>query len=766
METIFLPSSEQKGFRIEFLFYKPRSGELLEEFNIPFFTLCDTGRYSRVLAAQIVSESNQVIKRIALKIQKDQYSQHPEPMVFSEETNLRIDQMWNRELNNLKKFSSKKTNIVSFFDWSLKQPLKPVFFCKKQRVFLRPVCPECSKILTVCRDDTLLSRRMLTPYSKGLRRYIYCPKCAHKDDKKVVFYNHQPSENDISKGVAGPGQLYQDIIGSRIINPDNITEDGNLPQELSANLYCLSCADRQECFSPSSSSSTIRAAEKYLTPLGFYDFYLLPLEFIDLRVNEFNELLSDSEAQKAWSFVKEPYLQGEEDTSTEPPRHLLQGGNFLLPKVGGARALEVLFLKISLFHQLCEGLRQFYTVCKQPHLNLRPENVMVKIIETISNLPNLWNFEVQLIDLSSAKPFMPDSKFPEYFQHIYYPFLSQDKLYTMPVLDQEFGRQIWMNIALQAKSPDQQDHDESIYRIQGVLSSDKVDLRTISEKDLLHITLHQEQLGLWEVKFWGKKTTQDGKKCMIEGFAQDLNPKDIKRIEMLFDQNIEVLISIYPAYNVPYDLYSMGIMFLDTLLANNSNDRLDIYNAHEAICNLLDIYVNNHPLADDSEIMNYFHDICRIGQTAKVLSQENIFFNPADNQLESSLIPETLWQEALGIAFCLSSSIPGFSYCRNHGDFDTDRPEQKIEQVLSALYALSQKIYTELFQTHQANADILPILYDVAGELKQKLSQELSQEVSPPLQESEALNPDQNSDDSLEDNSNTAGQQEEIKEEM
>ena len=42
----------------------------------------------------------------------------------------------------------------------------------------------------------------------------------------------------------------------------------------------------------------------------------------------------------------------------------------------------------------------------------------------------------------------------------------------------------------------------------------------------------------------------------------------------------------------------------------------------------------------------------------------------------------------------------------------------EIDLVLSALDALSHKIYTELFQIHKSNADILSVLEECAAELE------------------------------------------------
>ncbi len=715
MEIIFLPPATQSGFRLELLFNAPVKGELFEEIQAPFYTLFDTGRYAKVLGAQVVSRENHPVFRLAIKIQKDQYSLGLGANAGSQETNTNVDQMWERELDNLRKFTAPDSPVGSLFEWGMKQPIKPVLFCKKKRVFLRPHCPVCSQTLSTCREDLPLSRRALTLYSQGVNRYLCCPDCARKDPENVPLYSHQPSENDLSRGVLGPSDLYRNTIGSRIQAPPPKPKDEALRRELAEDLCCLACDSRDACFGSGEDSRNRSEASRVIAPLGFYDFFLLPQEYLLLRYDEHNKLLSGSAPDALHTPVWPPSPDAPDDSP--PERNSPHEGrrNFLFPP-DDQRALEIFYLKTTAFQQLCEDLRTFYRVCGQPHLQLGPDNVMVTLSENGSHLPLAWNFHVKLIDLASGHPFRPAPGLTDYLPDIRRPIRDQDRLYAAPVLHEKFGQQNWMKIILKDISETPLDGGDVLFKIHGTLSSDAVDLQEISRKDLLHLALHQEHLGLTGTEFWGKKLAQEEKICSIECCSFQITKKEKERMQTLRDREIDVLVSCFPVYHLPCDLYSLGLLLLDSLLANPANERLDIRETHHTLCQLMESYMYNHPLADESEVIQTFREICVTDRASRVLARSNIFFQPQENAASASAIPEILWFEALLIAFRLSSHLPVFSFCRDHGDFSEDRPEEKLDHLVHALDALRAKIHTELFATHQANDQITRILKKVAAE--------------------------------------------------
>lgn len=733
MEAIFLPASKQKGFRIEILLSCPESGEIPEESGFPLVVLSDTGRYSRVLAGHVVSEDGRVVQNLALKMQKDLYSLSLEANVHAKETNGSIDRMWERELENLREFSSSGGHVATLFEWGMQQPLKPVFFCKKQRAFLRPHCPECGEALATCREDNLLSRRTLSPYSKGLVRYSCCPACAQSNQDRTRLYTHHPTDADASKQVFGAYQLYKDVFASRIQGTEQLSRDDSLLRELSEDLCCVSCVHQEDCFGSSMDSEAAPVAANHLMPISFYDFYLFPLERLQFRYDDFCKILSASESAKISTPAPQARVPSGAGISTDGSESIVQSRDFMFPP-GPERTLELFYLKLSLFCQLCEGVREFHARSRQPHLHLRPENAMVSIPPATRLVPNTWLFDVKLIDLSSGEPFLPDAGFPEFFSGIYRPTRDPDRIYDAPFLNGGFGQQSWVNFTLLESTESPSRRGEAKCEILGTLDSDTMDLRRVSQKDLLHLVLHQEHIGLVGTEFWAKKVSKGGKECRIEGFSQQLQERERERIHLIRNRRIEILASVFPVYNIPCDIHSLGMILLDTLLLNASNDRLDIRDVHQTVCSLLDVYAYNNPEARTSEILNYFNDISKQDRAAKVLSQENMLSQPTVGSSDTPAIPELLWSKALGIAFRLGSGVPGFSFCGDHGDFQDDRPEEKLDKLLSSLHALCREVHTELFHTQQANQRILSVVKSVHDDLAQRSPAD----VPGPIEESKA----------------------------
>ena len=706
---------------MELSWKEPDGEERFEDLRFPFVTLYDAGRYSRILSGRVVSEEGFPVKRLAFKIQRDEYSIGLDPSTAVGENNLMIDGMWERELGNLRAFASSSSQVVGILGLGLKQPLKPILFCKRNRVFIRPRCPRCSTRLTVCRDDNFLAKRMLSSYSKSLERFLYCPSCAAQEPDQVPLYQHQtPCRETMAKGVGGPTVLYHHMIASRLAEPAGNRFAGDADEEVLEDLFCLSCGSREECFAGDPAGASF-PAQIHLLSLGFYDFYLLPMELMDLRYDEFSKVLSGlSREQKA---LHDGKVSADQGLCTEPKAPVSACRRYFFPP-GSQQALEIFYLKLSLFRRLCQGVWQFHAACKAPHLQLRPENVMVGLSETPAPLPLFWGFDVKLIDVASGQAFVPDPELSEYFSGIWHPAKDVDHMYSAPVTRQQFGQQGWVTFRLQNTGEDPSNSTKSLCCIQGSIASDTIDFGRLSQKDLIHMLLHHEYIGSTGAEFWCKKKGNAGKRCLIEGYSRKVGPRERERMQMIQDKDIEVRVSVFPAFSIPCDLYSLGMMLLDTLLSNASNDRLDIRKMHQSVCSLLEIYCRNHPEAREEELITYFRDVCRLDWVQKVAGRNNISFDPSNHPIDASQIPETLWLEAVQLSFALASSISGFSVCADHGDFSIEHPEEKLGRLLLWLDDLLERVYSEMFQVQRSNKAIRRVLRQLSAEWKDRNSGE------------------------------------------
>ena len=108
---------------------------------------------------------------------------------------------------------------------------------------------------------------------------------------------------------------------------------------------------------------------------------MLPLEVMELHFDEVSDLIGGA----PWQVVKDRILQ-----SAAPGRERILSA---LDKVftsplqwiyrhdkTGRFALEVLHLKVSLFRQICRGLREYHAKCREPHLDVSPTQVMVDVV--------------------------------------------------------------------------------------------------------------------------------------------------------------------------------------------------------------------------------------------------------------------------------------------------------------------------------------------------------------------------------------------------
>ena len=110
----------------------------------------------------------------------------------------------------------------------------------------------------------------LQPYSKSLKRYLFCPSC-NGSKEKIDFYVSSLDDND----PAFLKDRYELIKKFGQLN-------GN--ENFAGQLPCVNCIRHQECYGPDG------LAVSRIVPLSFYPFYMLIFKAgsgngLDLRVN-------------------------------------------------------------------------------------------------------------------------------------------------------------------------------------------------------------------------------------------------------------------------------------------------------------------------------------------------------------------------------------------------------------------------------------------------------------------------------------------------
>ncbi len=249
----------------------------------PFPVIVGTGPFSMVLSAALASDADPSLLPLVLFSQKDAYeSEHP-PSLFNR--NPLVDEQWQKIFSRHNRSEAKSSLLLLKDQVSHDNRLLPfqsIFFCQFRRVCFPPVCPHCGHELHLCRDDTVLNKFGLPPYSTTLARHLFCGSCIRSGEAAefyVLAKQHDDPEILVEK---------DDLIRKMgHLNAGRIHGQTPLP--------CPDCSEWKTCFGPES-----LVVDRILV-FSFFPFYMLifnadKIAEEDLKKLESGEALTSLEA--------------------------------------------------------------------------------------------------------------------------------------------------------------------------------------------------------------------------------------------------------------------------------------------------------------------------------------------------------------------------------------------------------------------------------------------------------------------------------------
>ncbi|RZB33554.1 MAG: hypothetical protein SRB2_03900 [Desulfobacteraceae bacterium Eth-SRB2] len=365
--------------------------------SLPFWVVSESGPFARIIEARIKTDAGTNIEPVFLLIQKD------EPPLSRDELwpldNRAVDRYWQ---NTLTFYSREKSGSPPLIlkDQMDKNgallPFQPLLYCKFNQTYFPPLCPDCGTVLQQCYNDNMLQGYGLLPYSKSLKRYLFCPSCTGSKEK-IDFYVSSLDDND----PAFLKDRYELIKKFGQLN-------GNGNENFAGQFPCVNCSRHQECYGPDG------LAVSRIVPLSFYPFYMLMFKAGSVNGFDFLSLISGASFKEIEDRLKEKQQPGRLNClkvlKQKPSVHT----SFFF-KNEDRYFLEVLYLKLSFLGELIEAVFSGLDTFQYPDLGLSMDRIWVNLSDQNSLLPCFWNFKVALLDVigsdvpSSSIPQMPRS---------------------------------------------------------------------------------------------------------------------------------------------------------------------------------------------------------------------------------------------------------------------------------------------------------------------------------------------------------------------
>lgn len=370
-----LPFIEDKnGFLLDIPTFdqenKPSTGG-----SLPFLSMDQGQNYSVLITAGLKSRYSEPFKPLSLLVQRDNYPIPPDDL--NPVTNSDLDKIWLKTIQFYSTDNSAFHIPGEFDDFSHILPFTPLFFCKKEKKYFHPPCPDCGGPLSLCKDDRVLKGAGLFQYSTSLKRYLSCPDCY--DAKGEQFFYQFSSLADDPAFVKDRFDLIRDF--------------NKLRSKASGNFPCLECPGHSDCYI---------TGEKAISRIGFFSFYPFYMLFFDsapIKAIDFMAVLSGALPEDLPNLLPESRTALVAGITQVTERFFFQGEDRFF--------LEIIYLKLSLLEKIIHIVNQRIDKDISSAIKLSAQSIWITPSAQGSMLPFCWDFKINIIDLICNTPKTP-----------------------------------------------------------------------------------------------------------------------------------------------------------------------------------------------------------------------------------------------------------------------------------------------------------------------------------------------------------------------
>lgn len=343
----------------------------------PFRVVQEGSSLSRLIEGVWMTDAGSPIQTVHLVLQRDAY-----PWLGREAgrlVNPIIEAIWQQTYAFC---SSEESRVLMVLEEQLDEarrllPFQSLFFCRDTRSFFHPPCPRCGLPLSLCRDDALLAASELLPYSRSLRRYLYCPSCASSEG--AAFYAFERGAYD-PPCVRDRFALLLDFC--RV--PASAGESCGFP--------CGPCEQADSCHG---ASSTLASR---IVPVAFHPFYCLMFRALPLSAAEFLVTLSGGALADVREMLQRQGEMGRMKAIAQGATGEGERETFLF-REDERFFLEVLYLKLCFMAEAVSKLRRGADAALEVEAQSTLDQVWVSLPDQSGHLPEVWSFGLHVADV-------------------------------------------------------------------------------------------------------------------------------------------------------------------------------------------------------------------------------------------------------------------------------------------------------------------------------------------------------------------------------
>ena len=550
-------------------------------------------------------------------------------------TNAVLDERWSTRADAFREIEPESFVVTG---WESAHP-NPIFFDLNLNAMVSPADKATKEAWELCTDRFILRSKGLPDYSTSLARYLYLPK---SDTARFIPVTTGAPENEGTQPLA----------------------------EALGNLLPLN---------PSGGLMMVRT----FSPIGYEDWIGLL-------------------AGKAWSGVEhgKKAIKPTGIYRTLQDANAIQqgGGHLFMGNQGRAgRIAESFHLRLHLLASALRLVRAHVQAHKLPFLNLSPASFRLRLSDSDSALPYLWNFKVSLVVPGEAAALEIATTDARYFIPARFGETSIYRPATLSLpIDSRGGVRIRKVIVSSG----------SDVSIEGTLSTQE--RFSIAGSDLLwlRLTLPSGRVDLY-ANLDANETAVPGE-VRFRSVPQRLNEATVFALRQAEGvQFPAVPFQTLPLLSTPCDLYAMGVLALRTLLVDEEVSLPIALDEMFSLARQVAADTDTPPGQRVAAIMAADASRARLLGPHR-LSQEEIAPDEA-----ARIFPAELWWDTLALILRFFPGLGPDSLCRDYGDAPPLALESIFDEPLAELEKLIMRSRSLVVIDWNANREVGSVIRQI-----------------------------------------------------
>ena len=662
----------------------------------PWVRLSEADDLARVYLAAVKGDDGTLLELCALKLLPDAWPEGVQPAAFGM-TNRDLEERWERENARLAELPASSPHFprlirVDAGGGEDARRLPPLLYSISGRSFFVPPCPRCRRPLTLCRDEAWLASAGLPSFASTPERFLRCEACAGAGDAATVYTTSKVTAPRVT--VRSATDLLEDL--SRALR-ETWTEE-----EAAAAVGAETA--RAARSAPAAGGADVR---DLFVPLSFYGspFLLTVAAPFDL------EALADALGGRPWEDLPVPAPKA---GGAFPPRWAwlvrppAPTRRLLFPsESSGLDAVEVLFLKLTAFRQILEGVIDYTRATGRPHLDLHPRHLLFALSGAGEGLPVFWTFQVQIHGLAAATATLPAPGSPT----VVLPGHGLTVPYAAPEV-QEFRLAGYRPGEFVFTDIDEEGTAARRFRLRGRLSDAYGLYPAPQARDTIFLSIPDPTLGFG---FTGLavRATPGSIRSDETLFASDLlelEESGLQRLRLAIGTKLPgTRYRVFPDFGAPTDLHALGVSLLRLLLANDDQDLAAVLKAAARLERELAAWA---PEATREVTLAAL--LKRAPEAAPAFSKTQVFWGRDDRRANRpNALPDALWDRAILLGIRLVTRVTGFSVATGPADFDALFREEKLERILPETVRILSELQSLLFERQPIHVEIQQVLAEI-----------------------------------------------------